>query len=107
MREGEAANSKARRGIFSFATPLAICLPCLRPFILAAVLIGAGVGSVGSFFSDNAFLLAILIALSMLVVFVIGLGVARLARWRGGGYQKPLTEGLRRIEQGALQGDER
>jgi len=76
--------SKGKGGIFWFAAPLAICLPCLLPFILAAVLTGVGVGTVGSFLSDNAFLLAILIALAMLVALVIGLGIARLARWRRG-----------------------
>ena len=52
--------------------------------LLAAVLTGVGVGAAGSFLSDNAFWLAILIALAMLVAFVIGLGIARLARWRRG-----------------------
>ncbi len=70
--------SKGKSGIFWIAAPLAICLPCLLPFILAAVLTGVGVGAVGSFFSDNAIWLAILIALTMLVAFVIGLGIARL-----------------------------
>ena len=76
--------SKGERGLLWFAAPLAICLPCLLPFILAAVLTGVGVGTVGSFVSDNAFWLAILIALAMLVVLVIGLAIARLARWRRG-----------------------
>ncbi len=77
--------AKAKKsGLFWFAAPLAICLPCLLPFILAAVLTAVGVGTVGSFLSDNAFLLAILIALAMLVALVIGLGIARLARWRRG-----------------------
>ena len=70
--------SKGKSGRFWFAAPLAICLPCLLPFILAAVLTGIGVGAVGSFLSDNAFWLAILIALAMLVAFVIGLGISRL-----------------------------
>ncbi len=76
--------SKGKSGVFWIAAPLAICLPCLLPFVLAAVLTGIGVGAAGSFLSDNAFLLAILIALAMLVAFVIGLGIARLARWRRG-----------------------
>ncbi len=76
--------SKGKSGLFWFAAPLAICLPCLLPFVLAAVLTGVGAGTVGSFFSDNAFLLAILILLSMLVALAIGLGIARLARWRRG-----------------------
>ncbi len=70
--------SKGKRGLLWFAAPLAICLPCLLPFILAAVLTGIGVGAAGSFLSDNAFLLAILIAFAMLVAFVIGLGISRL-----------------------------
>jgi len=74
--------SKGKRGLLWFAAPLAICLPCLLPFILAVVLTAVGVGAAGSFLSDNAFLLAILIAFAMLVALVIGLGIARLARWR-------------------------
>ncbi len=70
--------SKGKSGLFWFAAPLAICLPCLLPFVLGAVLTGVGVGAVGSFFSDNALWLAIPIVLAMLVAFVIGLGIARL-----------------------------
>lgn len=70
--------SKGKRGLLWFAAPLAICLPCLLPFVLAAVLTAVGVGAVGSFLSDNAFWLAILIVLAMLVAFVIGLGISRL-----------------------------
>ncbi len=77
--------SRRKRGLAWFAAPLAICLPCLLPFILVAVLTGVGAGTAGAFFSDNAFLLAILIILAMLVALVIGLGVSRLTRWRGGG----------------------
>ena len=75
---------KRRGGLLWLAAPLAICLPCLLPFILAAVLTGVGVGAVGSFLSDNAFLMAILIVLSMLVALLIGLGIARLGRRRRG-----------------------
>ncbi len=75
--------SKGKSGRFWFAAPLAICLPCLLPFILAAVLTGVGVGAAGSFLSDNAFWLAILIVLAMLVAFVIGLGISRLRGHRG------------------------
>ena len=82
MRKDDLTDSKTGRGIFWFAAPLAICLPCLLPFVLGAVLTGVGVGAAGSFFSDNAFWLAILIALAMLVACVIGLGIARL-RGRG------------------------
>ncbi len=70
--------SKGKSGLFWFAAPLAVCLPCLLPFVLGAVLTGVGVGAVGSFFSDNAFWLAILIVLAMMVALVIGLGIARL-----------------------------
>ena len=72
--------SKGKSGLFWFAAPLAICLPCLLPFILAAVLTGVGVGTVGSFLSDNGLLLAILIVFAMLAAFVIGLGISRLRR---------------------------
>ncbi len=75
--------SKGKRGLLWFAAPLAICLPCLLPFILAVVLTGVGVGAAGSFLSDNAFWLAILTALAMLVAFVIGLGISRLRGRRG------------------------
>ena len=75
--------SKEKRGLLWFAAPLAICLPCLLPFILAAVLTAVGVGTVGSFLSDNAFWLAVLIAFAMLVAFVIGLGISRLRGRRG------------------------
>ncbi len=75
--------SKEKRGLLWFVAPLAICLPCLLPFILAVVLTGVGVGAAGSFLSDNAFWLAILIALAMLVAFVIGLGISRLRGRRG------------------------
>ncbi len=74
--------SKGKSGRFWFAAPLIICLPCLLPFILAAVLTAVGVGAAGSFLSDNALWLAIAIALAMLVALVIGLGVSRL-RGRG------------------------
>ena len=73
-------DSQRKRGLAWFVAPLAICLPCLLPFILAAVLTGVGVGTVGSFLSDNAFLLAVLIVLSMLVALLIGWGIARLRR---------------------------
>ncbi len=72
--------SNGRSGLFWFAAPLAVCLPCLLPFVLGAVLTGVGVGAVGSFLSDNAFVLALLIVGSMVVVTIIGLGIARLAR---------------------------
>ncbi len=84
-RERQRQREQGRGRRFWFAAPLAICLPCLLPFILAAVLTGVGVGAAGSFLSDNAFLLAILIAAAMLVALVIGLGVSRLTRWRRGG----------------------
>ncbi len=75
--------SKEKRGLLWFAAALAICLPCLLPFVLAAVLTAVGVGTVGSFLSDNAFWLTVLIAFAMLVAFVIGLGISRLRGRRG------------------------
>ena len=78
MRKDDLTDSKTGRGIFWFAAPLAICLPCLLPFVLGAMLTGVGIGAVGSFMSDNVFLLAILIVLAMLLSLVIGLGIARL-----------------------------
>ena len=67
------------------AAPLLVCLPCLAPFALGTILIGVGAGATGSFFIDNGFLLAILIPAAMLAALVTGLGIARLARWRGEG----------------------
>ena len=84
MGRDEATDSKPRRGLLWFAAPLAICLPCLLPFAAGAVLTGVGVGAAGSFFSDNAFWLAIAIVLAMLVALVIGLGISRLVRGRRG-----------------------
>ncbi len=78
--------SNERRGrwwLLGFAAPLAICLPCLLPFILGAVLTGVGVGAIGSFLSDNAILIAIASSLAVLVALVIGWAVSRL-RQRGG-----------------------
>ncbi len=83
MGQDKVTDSKSGRGRFWFVAPLAICLPCLLPFVLAAVLTGVGVGAAGSFLSDNAFWLAILIAFAMLVAFVIGLGISRLRGRRG------------------------
>ncbi len=81
--------SKGKSGRFWFVAPLAICLPCLLPFILAAVLTGVGAGAVGSV-RDNAFLRAILIAHAMLAALVVGFGVARLRR---GSLKSPSPDG--------------
>jgi hypothetical protein len=93
MRKDDLTDSKRGRSIFWIAAPLAICLPCLLPFVLAAVLTGIGIGAVGTFMSDNAFLLAILIALAMLVAFVIGLVIARLGRWQRGAVRSLSKDG--------------
>lgn len=82
MPKDEMTNSRRGRGSFWIAAPLALCLPCLLVFVAGAVLTGVGVAAVGSFFSDNAFLLAVVIVLAMLVALVIGLGISRL-RGRG------------------------
>jgi len=63
--------------------PLLICLPCLLPFILGAALVGAGAGAIGSFLSDNAFLLAALAAAATLLALVAGLAVSRARGRRG------------------------
>ncbi len=41
--------SNGRSGLFWFAAPRAVCLPCLLPFVLGAVLAGVGVGAMGSY----------------------------------------------------------
>lgn len=75
--------NEGRRKWWLLGLPLLICLPCLLPFIAGAVLVGVGAGAVGSFLSDNAFLLAALAAAATLVALVAGLAVSR-ARGRGG-----------------------
>ena len=64
-----------KSGWWLFGLPVLICLPCLLPFIAGAVLAGVGAGAVGSFLSDNAFLLALLAALATLVALVVGLAI--------------------------------
>lgn len=63
---------KGRSGLLWLAAPLAICLPCLLPFIAAGVLAGVGVGAVGSFFSDNAILIAIAASGAVLAALLVG-----------------------------------
>ncbi len=82
---GHLKKAGATRGRMWLAAPFLVCLPCLAPFALGTILIGVGAGATGSFFIDNAVLLAILITAAMLAALVIGLGIARLARWRGDG----------------------
>ncbi len=72
--------SRRRRALLWLAAPLAICLPCLLPFIAGAVLTGVGVGAVGSFFSDNALLLAAIAGFATVAVLLTGLGVSRASR---------------------------
>lgn len=85
--------SKGKSGLLWLGAPLLICLPCLLPFILAAVLTGVGVGAVGSFFSDNAFFVAILIAVALVAALVIGAGISRLARRRRVGIRYVARDG--------------
>lgn len=77
------AKSGGRSGLLWFAAPLAICLPCLLPFILAAVFTGVGVGAVGSFLSDNAILIAIAASAAVVIALVIGWGISRLRQRAG------------------------
>ncbi len=72
--------SRRRRALLWLAAPLAVCLPCLLPFIVAAVLAGAGAGAAGSFVSDNALLLAVIAGFATVAVLLIGLGVSRASR---------------------------
>ena len=66
------------RGWMWFAAPLLVCLPCLAPFLLGALLTGVGIGAAGSFLTDNGFLIAIITAAAMLLVFALALGFRRL-----------------------------
>ena len=66
------------RGWMWFAAPLLVCLPCLAPFLLGALLTGVGVGAAGSFLTDNGFLIVIITAAAMLFVFALALGLRRL-----------------------------
>ena len=58
--------------------PLLVCLPCLAPLALGAVLTGVGIGTVGSFLTDNGLLLAIITAAATLLAFALAFGLRRL-----------------------------
>lgn len=72
-----------KSGWWLFGLPLLICLPCLLPFILGGVLVGVGVGAVGSFLSDNAILIAVAASAAMVVALVVGWWVSRLRQRAG------------------------
>ncbi len=69
--------SSSRKGGIGLLLALGICLPCLVPLLVIAVLAGGGVGAIGSFFSDNA-LLVLAIAAG---VAVCALAMGMTVRW--------------------------
>lgn len=76
-------DGEGKGGSLRMVVPLAVCLPCLLPFLLAA-LTTAGVGAAGSLLSDNARLLATVGAIAAALALVFGLAVSRRPCWRGG-----------------------
>ncbi len=77
---------KGRSGLLWLIAPLAICLPCLLPFIAGAALTVVGVGALASFVSDNVFWLAISSSLATLVLAASGrIILSRMARRRWDG----------------------
>ncbi|MCH8814005.1 MAG: hypothetical protein IH957_02755 [Chloroflexi bacterium] len=75
---GHLKGQDADRGWMWFAAPLLVCLPCLAPFLLGAVLTGVGIGAAGSFLTDNGFLIAIITAAAIILAFTVALGFSRL-----------------------------
>ena len=75
---GHLKGQDADRGWMWFAAPPLVCLPCLAPFLLGAVLTGVGIGAAGSFLTDNGFLIAIITAAATLLAFALALGLRRL-----------------------------
>lgn len=69
-------NSRHNGGV-SWLRGLAICLPCLIPILVIALLVGGGVGAVGSFLSDHALLVAAIAA----AVTLFALATGMIVRW--------------------------
>ena len=66
-----------RRGLW-IAAPLLVCLFCLAPFLLGAVLTGVGIGAAGSFVTDNGLLIALIAVAATLLAFALAFGLRRL-----------------------------
>jgi len=66
-----------RKGGLGLLIALGICLPCLIPILGISLLAGGGASAIGSFFSDNALLVAAIVTAVMLVAIAMGL----LVRW--------------------------
>ena len=68
----------AGKGGLGFLVALGICLPCLLPILGIAVLSGVGTGAIGSFLSDNSFLIAIIAAGATICALAMGMIVRRV-----------------------------
>ena len=66
-----------QNGGVSWLWGLAICIPCLVPLLVIALVAGGGAGAIGSFLSDNALLVAAIATAAMLVAIAMGL----IVRW--------------------------
>lgn len=60
------------------AAPVAVCLPCLAPLVVAGVLAAMGAGTIASSFTENGLLLAAAATFIALVVIVTTAGLTRL-----------------------------
>ena len=67
----------ARNGGLGILVAFGICLPCLLPLLVVALVAGGGTGAIGSFFSDNALLVAIIAAGVTVCALAMGLIVRR------------------------------
>ena len=69
--------SSPRKGGIGLLLALGICLPCLLPLLVIALLAGGGASAIGSFFSDNLLLVAAIAAAATL----FALATAMTVRW--------------------------
>ncbi len=69
--------SSGKKGGIGLLVTLGICLPCLLPIIGISLVAGVGASAIGSFFSDNALLVAATATAVILVAIAMGL----IVRW--------------------------
>lgn len=66
-----------RKGGLGLLVALGICLPCLIPILGISLVAGGGAGAIGSFFSDNALLVAAVGTAVAVVAIAMGLLMRR------------------------------